>query len=32
MKENNETPDILEVKALDNDLVYLKYETNEEKI
>ena len=32
MKENYETPDILGVKALDNYLIYLKYETNEEKI
>lgn len=32
MKENYETPDIIGVKALDNYLIYLKYETNEEKI
>lgn len=32
MKENYEAPDIIGVKALDNYLIYLKYETNEEKI
>jgi len=32
MKENYETPDIIGVKALDNYLIYLKYETNEERI
>ena len=32
MKNNYETPDILGVKALDNYLIYLKFETNEEKI
>lgn len=32
MKENYETPDIIRVKALDNYLIYLKYETDEEKI
>lgn len=32
MLKNYETPDIIGVKALDNYLIYLKYETNEEKI
>ena len=32
MNKNYETPDIIGVKALDNYLIYLKYETNEEKI
>lgn len=32
MRNNYETPDILGVKALDNYLIYLKFETNEEKI
>ena len=32
MKQNYETPDIIGVKALDNYLVYLKYETNDERI
>lgn len=32
MSVNYETPDIIEVKALDNYLIYLKYITNEEKI
>ena len=32
MKNNYETSDILGVKALDNYLIYLKFETNEEKI
>lgn len=32
MKENYEMPDIIGVKALDNYLIYLKYETNEERI
>lgn len=32
MKNIYETPDILGVKALDNYLIYLKFETNEEKI
>jgi len=32
MKENYETPDIIGVKALDNYLIYLKYETDEERI
>lgn len=32
MKKNYETPDIIGVKALNNYLIYLKYETNEEKI
>ena len=27
-----ETPNIIGVKALDNYLIYLKYETNEEKV
>ena len=32
MNKNYETPDIIGVKALDNYLIYLKYETNEERI
>ena len=32
MRKNYETPDIIAVKALNNYLIYLKYETNEEKI
>lgn len=32
MRNNYETPDILGVKVLDNYLIYLKFETNEEKI
>lgn len=32
MNKNYEMPDIIGVKALDNYLIYLKYETNEEKI
>ena len=32
MNKNYETPDIIGVKALDNYLIYIKYETNEEKI
>ena len=32
MRNSYETPDILGVKALDNYLIYLKFETNEEKI
>ena len=32
MRKNYETPDIIGVKALDNYLIYIKYETNEEKI
>ncbi len=32
MRNIYETPDILGVKALDNYLIYLKFETNEEKI
>ena len=32
MNKNYGTPDILGVKALDNYLIYLKYETNEERI
>ena len=32
MSKNYETPDIIEVKALDNYLIYLEYETKEEKI
>ena len=29
---NNITPDVIEVKALENYLLYLKFDTNEEKI
>ena len=29
MTKNYEMPDIIEVKALDNYLIYLKYETNQ---
>ena len=32
MKNNYETPDIIGVKALDNYLIYIMYETKEEKI
>ena len=32
MSNNYETPDIIGVKALDNYLIYLIYETKEEKI
>ena len=32
MSKNYETPDIIGVMALDNYLIYLKFETNEEKI
>ena len=32
MSKNYETPDIIEVRALGNYLIYLKYKTNEEKI
>lgn len=32
MSKNYETPDIIGVMALDNYLLYLKFETNEEKI
>ncbi len=32
MKHNYETPDIIGVRALDNYLIYLIYETKEEKI
>lgn len=32
MRKNYETPDLIEARALDNYLIYLKYETNEEKI
>ena len=32
MKNNYETPDIIGVRALDNYLIYLMYETKEEKI
>ena len=32
MNKNYETPDIIGVKALYNYLIYLKYETNEERI
>lgn len=32
MKDSYNTPDIVGVKALNNYLIYLKYETNEEKI
>ena len=32
MSNNYETPDIIGVKALDNYLIYLMYETKEEKI
>lgn len=32
MRNNYETPDIIGVKALDNYLIYLMYETKEEKI
>lgn len=32
MRKNYETPNIIGVKALDNYLIYLRYETNEEKI
>lgn len=32
MIKDYETPDIIGVKALDNYLIYLKYETNEEKV
>ena len=30
MNKNYETPDIIEVKALDNYLIYLRYKTNED--
>lgn len=32
MRENYKTPDIIEVKALDNYLIYILYETKEEKV
>lgn len=32
MSNNYKTPDIIGVKALDNYLIYLMYETKEEKI
>lgn len=32
MMKNYETPDIIESRALDNYLIYLKYETKEERI
>ena len=32
MSNNYETPDIIGVRALDNYLIYLMYETKEEKI
>lgn len=32
MRNNYETPDIIDVRALDNYLIYLMYETKEEKI
>jgi len=32
MSKNYETPDIIGVMALDNYLLYLKFDTNEEKI
>lgn len=32
MNNNYETPDIIGVRALDNYLIYLMYETKEEKI
>mgnify|MGYP002627072222 CR=1 FL=1 len=31
-KRNYITPDIIEVKALEDYLIYIKYETNEEKV